>query len=195
LLQRQKRIRRFFRSVYEPEVRLFGGPLAMDHIHAHFDADSAGWLELDRLAVAGRRDLSDEALALAVMNDLFLRTLGDPGEVWDVWCNLAELRPAPVGAVPRIEISFIGDPRPLATAAERRVLARYARANEALARGLRRLWNRGALSCGLRAILAFVATFHFNRHGLDASQQSRIIAGMMQAWSPRRRLRGADRQA
>jgi hypothetical protein len=165
----------------------------MDLVHAHFDVDSAGWLELDRLAAAGRRALPDDLLALAVMNDLFLETLGDAGEVWDVWCTLGELRPPVDGVAPALEALSIADLARLSTPAERRVLSRYARGNKAFARGLDALWNRGALTCGLRAALAVVATFHFNRHGLDASRQSRLVAAMMRAWNPHRRLRAARR--
>jgi thiopeptide-type bacteriocin biosynthesis protein len=193
-LERLGFIRRFFPSVYEPEVRLFGGAEAMNLIHAYFDVDTDAWLELDRLGTPGCRVLSGEVLSLAVMNDLFAAVLADSGEVWDVWCNVGELRPALKEDPPAMTILMIRDVLPLVTPAERRVLRRYTRANHTLARGLVRLWNRGVLSCGVRGILPFIATFHFNRHGLDLSQQSRLVGGMVAAWSPRGRMRCAERR-
>jgi len=191
-LRRRRRIRRFFCSVYEPEIRSFGGASAMDLVHAYFEVDSAAWIELDQLSAAGRGTLAADVVSLAAVNDLFLRALEDAGEVWDAWCNLAELRPAPKGDLPRLRVPFLAGLLPMATATERRVLRRYARANQVLARGLSRLWSRGALSTGLRAILPFVAAFHFNRHGVGGPAQSRLVGAMAEAWRPQRGMRGEE---
>ncbi|PYM59934.1 MAG: hypothetical protein DMD79_16735, partial [Candidatus Rokuibacteriota bacterium] len=96
-LRRTGHVTRFFSSVYEPETRQFGGPEAMKHVHAYFDADTAAWIALDRLAERGARAISPETLNVAVLNDLFWRTLGDASEVWYVWANLFQVLGAPEG--------------------------------------------------------------------------------------------------
>jgi len=158
-------VRRVFESVYEPETRVFGGPQAMRLVHAYFHADAAAWMELDRLAQSASRVVSSEHLAAGVLNDLFFRTLEDRNEVWDVWSNLSAGSPRNENdQAPAFDIAGLLSQD--LTPAEARVLKRYNRANQVLAKGLCRLWAEGALSRGLRAILTSIAVFHFNRHGL-----------------------------
>ena len=193
-LRRRGHLTRFFSSVYEPEARQFGGPEAMTHVHAYFDADTAAWIALDRLAERGARAISTETLNVAVLNDLFWRTLGDSSEVWDVWGNLFQLLGAPAGP-PGATVADLVAPGGLLVMASRGeigVIRRYERANRALAAGLLRVWNRGRLGHGLRAILPFVALFHFNRHGVDGGRQAPLVRSMMAAWSPKQRLVGVE---
>jgi thiopeptide-type bacteriocin biosynthesis protein len=193
-LRRAGHVTRFFRSVYEPETRQFGGPEAMAHVHAYFDTDTAAWIALDRLAERGLRTVTPEVWHVAVLNDLFYQTLGDRSEVWDVWANLFTVLGAPEGPpdARATELVFPSGLPAAAGAGEGRVLRRYEVANRRLAGGLRRVWSRGRLGCGLRALLPFVALVHFNRHGVDGERQAPLVRSMMAAWSPRRRLVGAE---
>ena len=191
--RRERVVARWFFSTYEPEVFQFGGPRALPLVHRYFAADSLAWLAWDRLTEAGATSLTPSLLSAGVLNDLFVSTVDGPEEVWDVWCNLARMHepetlvgPAGVGAITLAELA------PLVSPAERRLLARQARANRALATGLGRLWGQGLLGCGLRAILPFVALFHWNRFGLGRPASGRICAAMMAATSPKRGLRGAS---
>ncbi len=192
-------VERFFFSVYEPEFRLFGGPAAMRLVHRYFDADSTGWVELDRLAQSGQRTaLPADAFSAAVINDLFVRTIQDRSEVWDAWRNLAALAHAgdldrPDAARPEAGIT---SPLPsAASGAEARTLDRYARANRALGEGLRKLHDRGCLDAGLRGVVAFIAMFHLNRHGFDGPRQAALATMMCSAWDPRVHLHGGVREA
>jgi thiopeptide-type bacteriocin biosynthesis protein len=190
-LRRDGWVQRFFPSVYEPEVFQFGGREAMDLVHTYFDVDSLAWMEMDRLWAAGTATARADQIVLAVANDLFLRVLEDTGEVWDVWCNLVALRPAAEAVVPGpVPILFIDSLLPDVTRPEAAILARYAKANQRLATGLQRVWSRGRLLSGLRAILPFVALFHFNRYGIDGPTQAALAGAMQQAWSPKHGLRG-----
>jgi len=193
-LRRARHVRRFFPSVYEPEIRRFGGPEAMSYVHAYFDADTAAWIALDRLDERGNRTIPTEILNVAVLNDLFSRTLGEPAEIWDVWSNLLQMLHVPevagVGPAPPIDIldGLIG----AAYSTEAAILRRYAVANRRLATGLLRVWGKGRLRCGLRVVLPLVALFHFNRHGIDGGRQAPLVRSMVAAWDPTRQLVGAE---
>lgn len=190
-LKRDGFVKRFFPSVYEPEVFQFGGAEAMDRVHEHFDADSMAWIALDQLAASGPRTIPTKVVVLAVMNDLFLRTLSCPSEVWDVWCNIASLLQAAQGMhPPTTGIVLIDSLLPHASKEEAHILQDYMRSNQQLSTGLWQIWNNGKLQCGLRAIFPFIAMFHFNRHGLDASARAALAYAMRCAWNPKRRLRG-----
>jgi thiopeptide-type bacteriocin biosynthesis protein len=184
-------IKSFFRSIYEPETSLFGGVLAMNVVHEHFDADSMAWIGFDRLVASGRQTIQSETLVLAVLNDLFVRTIPCPWEVWDVWCNVARLGP-PTNEMhsSSIELVFIDDLLPKVSKNEKRILQDYARSNQHLAEGLRQL-NEGKLLCGLRSILPFIAIFLLNRHGLG-HRHAILANGMSQTWNPKRNLRGFE---
>lgn len=186
-------VQRFFRSVYEPEFRQFGGIEAMEWVHRYFDADSMGWIALDRLASRGERTSSTEMFVLATMNDLFLRTLSCPEEVWDAWCNLASVMPSDHSDdAPMADIVLLESLLPSASPAEVQILQEFVSSNQQLANGLWQVWNGGRLQCGLRSILPFVAMFHFNRHGLNAATQAALAHAMSRAWNPKRTLRGAS---
>ncbi|GJE00519.1 lantibiotic dehydratase C-terminal domain-containing protein [Methylobacterium isbiliense] len=180
-----------FWSVYEPETRQFGGPEAMARVHAYWEADGLAWIARDRLAEAGTALLPTPLLLGAVLNDLFWRTLGDGPEVWDTWCNLAAILRDEAEATGPAEPSGLDQLIPSAGAAEAALLGGYARANAALARGLRGAWSRGRLTGGLRAILPFVALFTLNRHGIGQPEAALLARAMRAAWNPRQGLRGA----
>lgn len=193
-LRRDGAVERFFPSVYEPEVRLFGGAEAMSLVHDYFDADTAGWMELDRHWAAGVAALQPEDVVSVVANELFALALGDRAEIWDAWSNvLALVAPAAEAADPFHRMMPIpSELRALATPAESRVLGRYCAANEALANGLRDVWSRGRLECGLRGMLPFVVIFHLHRYGLDAARQARVAEAMQRVWDPRGAMHRSD---
>jgi thiopeptide-type bacteriocin biosynthesis protein len=192
-LQHDGLVKHFFQSVYEPEVLQFGGPEAMALVHQYFENDSLAWIALDLLEEGNARTIATDTVVLAVMNDLFLRTLYCSAEVWDAWCNLAKSIPSSqTDTPPGTEILLIESILPSACAGEERILRNYLEANQQLATGLQQTWNEGKLLCGMRALLPFIAMFHFNRHGLDAVRQLAIASAMQQAWNPKEGLRGAE---
>jgi thiopeptide-type bacteriocin biosynthesis protein len=193
--QARRVVRSWSSSVYEPETFQFGGPEAMALVHAHFDRDAHLALAWDARARLSRTSVTTTLLSTALLNDLFLRAVaGAEEEAWDVWCNLAALHgppglPPAAPAVPSLTIASL---LPLVSAGEGRLLRGYAHANRRLAAGLRRLWLGGHLRCGLRALLPFVALFHWNRFALDHADTVRICAAMCAALDPKRGLRGAS---
>src|SRR5205814_6504817 len=124
--------------------RLFGGEEAMELVHAHFDADARAWMALDELSERREATLPSEALSVAMLNDLFSRTLEGRTEIWDTWCNVAEAQGLQVESQP-LEIFGLKELRTLATPAEWSIVRRYLGANTALANGLRALWNSSKL--------------------------------------------------
>jgi thiopeptide-type bacteriocin biosynthesis protein len=185
-------LRYFFPSIYEPEAYQFGGIEAVDLVHAYFDADSMAWISIEVLAELGRRTISTDILVLAVMNDLFFRTLECPSEVWDVWCNLASLIPTSQERPSEIDVFLIESLLPHASLEEISILQDYAEANQKLSAGLLQVQRNGKLHYGLRAIFPFIAMFHFNRHGLNCERQAVLANAMKAAWNPKRNLIGVD---
>lgn len=191
-LQARGVVAAWFPSAYEPETHQFGGPAATEAVHAYFDADTRALL---RWSALPRRRVSDAVLSLAVLNDMFLKAVGAPEEVWDVWCNLAGMYRGLAQAVP--EIPAIGLPglRRLVGPEGAEVAAIYDAAHAALAGALAELWRGGALLWGRRAILPFVAAFHWNRYAFPAARMAELAEAMRAAWSPKRGMIGAEVRA
>lgn len=186
----------WYPSVYEPEVRKYGGPGATEAVHRHFDADTSVWLGLQSLV----RDevlaslVPNAATVMTVMaNALFGRVLGDRDEVWDAWANLADIA---LPARPEVDLGLaIGDGTldsliRSSVAPVAALLTSYRGAHEQLAAALADELEAGHLTAGLRAILPFVVQADFQRWGLDGTAQGTIAAAMTTAWDPRQDLRG-----
>ena len=152
-------IERFFPSIYEPETRRFGGPAAMELVHAYFDAGTRAWLAWPA---------APPEYAVAVLQHLFQQTLQSAPEAAQVWDLLAEGAPEVEAAGGVWTGEFTADDL---------------HANLALAEGLQRLWHSGALQAGLRSLLAAVAMFHFNRYGIAGPQQAALAKGMALAYA------------
>jgi thiopeptide-type bacteriocin biosynthesis protein len=168
-----------FVSVYEPEARLFGGILSMQAVHSFFEADSINamrWLDIPRV----RRRTANHEFSFRVIDDLFERALEGGSEVWDAWNNIMELTTTH-GARQQWGL----DTFPSTFSKEERSIWRsYQSANQRLADRCRDLWHRGALTVGLRALISYVAMFHFNRYGLDGMQQAEIARFAIQLRNP-----------
>jgi len=165
----------------------------MRSIHAYWSTDSLAWIAMDRLSERSAFAIPHATLIAAVLDDLFWRVLADAGEVWDTWCNLQTIlqdRTAPEN-VPAI-LPSLEDICSAASVAEADLVARYQRANAALAKGLVRAWETGRMQCGARSILPFVALFTLNRHGFDQAKAAMIVSAMIVARNPKQQLRGAQ---
>jgi thiopeptide-type bacteriocin biosynthesis protein len=174
-------------SVYEPETFAFGGEAAMHAVHDYFAADTSAWLRLPELRTRGAPTVSGSAISVAQLNELFARALdGRAEEVWDVWCRLAAFHAlAPAKEARRRGRATLRDIAQLEQAALLLpVLEEIARANAALAETLAALDARGELLQGLRAVLATVALFHWNRIGLRPEYRRQVLQAMTEAWNP-----------
>jgi thiopeptide-type bacteriocin biosynthesis protein len=178
-LQRQGFVEHFFRSCYEPEQARFGGAEAMSLVHDYFDADTSQWLLLQQISAAKRRSFPAGTLVTNVLNHLFTAVVGDPAEVWDIWCQCSELagRESFEADEDYLDPMFasIEALRPLASPDEMAILDAYESANMTLATGLKQLWSDGKLQRGVRGVLATVAMFGLNRHGIDQNVQSKLV--------------------
>ncbi|WP_446040481.1 methyltransferase, FxLD system [Streptomyces sp. SID1121] len=165
--------------VYEPEVDAFGGPAAMDAAHELFHSDSRHLLTYKPSPEhLGRRETA-VLLVSAMMRGAGL----DWYEQGDVWAQVAALRPAtnPLRSERAAELAQAL--RKLMTA-DAHDLCRpkgslyahdaWVNAFEGAGAALADLAHRGALTRGLRAVLAHHVIFHANRAGLLLDDQSAL---------------------
>lgn len=179
------------RAVYEPETRRFGGTEAMTAVHDFFAVDTRAFLATRRLGQHGGVSVSPEVFSLTTVGELFrVGLVGAGGEIWDAWCNLAEMHGHPwrERAAEPLPLPTFAQLQELATMAVAPSVAALGSGVHALARHLTRLLHSGALGVGLRGLLATVALFHWNRHGLPKGARHQLLAGALAATDPYRRL-------
>jgi thiopeptide-type bacteriocin biosynthesis protein len=176
----------FFRSPYEPEQTRFGGAEAMQIVHDYFDADTSQWLLLQRMRAAKLCNLLATTLLTGVLNHLFAAVVGDPAEVWAIWCQctglIGEESAHVAGDCLNPVFASIDALRTLASPEEIAILDAYEAANLAMAAGLKEVWSKGKLQRGVRGILATVAMFGFNRHGIDETAQTQLVHTILQGF-------------
>lgn len=171
-------VRRWAFQIYEPEIQAFGGVQAMDAVHALFHADSRRLL--DYLHTAEKPDRRRE-LALILAGTLLRGAHLDWYEQGDVWARLAGHRfisaelPEP-GSPPAARIQT------LITATEHHMHSplhmapSWGEAYERAGHQLAALFEQGGLTRGLRAVLAHVVLFCWNRIGIPAAEQGLYAA-------------------
>lgn len=165
--------------IYEPEVDAFGGQEAMDAAHELFHRDSRHLLAYQPSPEhLGRRETA-VLLASAMMRGAGL----DWFEQGDVWAKVAALRPTTTRLQPELVAELAPTMRMLMTADAHGLyrsdgplhrhdewVAAFQRAGATLAD----LAGRGALTRGLRAVIAHHVIFHANRAGLLRDDQSAL---------------------
>lgn len=160
-------LERWWSSTYEPETYRLGGSAALTAVHDLFCADTTVWLGWESLSRQGGARLSEDLMALALYGDLLLRATEATEETWDVWCALhriyaGALLEAPSEPPSRRHLLLPQGLYRLANDAERSLLDHGFAANEKFARALEQIWERGELVGGRRALLATLASFHWN---------------------------------
>ncbi|MEU5393533.1 methyltransferase, FxLD system [Streptomyces tibetensis] len=165
--------------VYEPETDAFGGPEAMDAAHELFHSDSRHLLTYQTNPMRlGRRETA------VLLTSAMMRGAGlDWFEQGDVWAKVAALRPATAPQPPERAAELAPAMRRLMTAdahslcrpdgplhAHEEWVPAFERAGATLAD----LAARGALTRGLRAVIAHHVIFHANRAGLLRDDQSAL---------------------
>ncbi|WP_406170282.1 methyltransferase, FxLD system [Streptomyces sp. NBC_00996] len=166
-------------GIYEPETDTFGGPEAMDAAHELFDSDSRHLLTYQTSPMhLGRRET-----AVLLTSVMMLGAGLDWFEQGDVWAKVAALRPATAQQPPERAAELAPAMRKLMTAdahslchpggplhAHEEWVTAFERAGATLAD----LAGRGALTRGLRAVIAHHVIFHANRAGLLRDDQSAL---------------------
>lgn len=167
-------------GIYEPETAAFGGGSAIPIVHDLFCADSRGVLTFARQPTPqlGRRELS-----LLLIRALQQQAGLDWFEAGDVFDRVAQLRPIPADAnatridtlatrmrpllaIPvQADSELFGEGGAVAYAAD--WLAGFIHAGRRLGEAA----AAGRLDRGLRAVLAHIVIFHWNRLGLSAVSQ------------------------
>ncbi|TFE55360.1 methyltransferase, FxLD system [Streptomyces sp. ICN441] len=165
--------------VYEPETDTFGGPEAMNAAHELFHSDSRHLLTYKLSPMhLGRRETA------VLLASVMMRGAGlDWFEQGDVWAKVVALRPATNPPPPEraTELSsamqklMIADAHSLCHPggplhAHEEWVTAFERAGATLAE----LAGRGALTRGLRAVIAHHVIFHANRAGLLRDDQSAL---------------------
>ncbi|MFC8239353.1 methyltransferase, FxLD system [Streptomyces chartreusis] len=165
--------------VYEPETDTFGGREAMDAAHELFHRDSRHLLTYQPNPMhLGRRETA------ALLASVMMRGAGlDWFEQGDVWAKVAVLRPVTNPPPPERAAELAPAMRMLMTAdahslcrpggplhAHEEWVTAFKRAGATLAD----LAGRGALTRGLRAVIAHHVIFHANRAGLLRDDQSAL---------------------
>ncbi|MFJ4574506.1 methyltransferase, FxLD system [Streptomyces sp. NPDC088846] len=165
--------------VYEPETEAFGGPDAMDAAHELFHSDSRHLLTYQpRPGHLGRRETT--VLLVSAM----MRAAGlDWFEQGDVWAKIAALRPVTRPLPPERVAELAPAVRELMTS-DAHSLCRpdgplhahgaWVTAFERAGATLADLAGCGALTRGLRAVIAHHVIFHANRAGLVRDDQSAL---------------------
>jgi len=187
-------ITRWRPSIYEPETAAFGGPTALAIVHDLFCADSRGVLTYTRQPnpQLGRRELS-----LLLITALQQHAGLDWFESGDVFDRVTQLRPAPAGADAERVAALALTMRPLlavAVTADTPLftpngpvgyagpwLAAFIHAGQHLAEAA----VANHLDRGLRATIAHIVIFHWNRLGLTAPAQGILAHAAKAAILPR----------
>jgi thiopeptide-type bacteriocin biosynthesis protein len=177
---------------YEPEVAAFGGTAGMNIAHDLFCADTSGILAYIRQdsPQLGRREVS--VLLISAM----LAAAGlDWYERGDIFARVAAMRPEPApGAAGQAAqlagqlLTLLAMPASAASAllSEDGVCqaARWHAGFTDAGRRVADASSSGALSRGLRAVLAHAVIFHWNRLGLSASAQAILARAAASACLP-----------
>jgi thiopeptide-type bacteriocin biosynthesis protein len=179
-------------GMYEPETSAFGGPAGTDIAHDLFCADSHGVLDYARRdsPPLGRRELS------VLLISAILATAGlDWFERADVFDRVARIRPAPGRDDARVR-QLATHLRPLLAQAPSATLPVFAPGGPAAFAGpwlaafqeagsrFGEAASNGLLDRGVRAVLAHVVIFHWNRLGLLASTQGTLARAATTALLP-----------
>ncbi|MEV6592183.1 methyltransferase, FxLD system [Streptomyces acidicola] len=163
--------------IYEPEADAFGGAEAMDGAHELFHQDSRHLVTYQPSPeTLGRRETA-VLLASGMMRAASL----DWFEQGDVWAKVAALRQA-TGHLPFARAAQLAPAMRKLMTADAHDLCRptgplaghdgWVAAFERVGAVLASLANRGALTRGLRAVIAHHVIFHSNRAGLLRGDQS-----------------------
>ncbi|MFH9576255.1 methyltransferase, FxLD system [Streptomyces sp. NPDC017454] len=164
-------------SVYEPETEAFGGAEAMEVAHTLFHQDSRHLLTHQ----PGQENLGRRETAILLASTMMRAAGLDWYEQGDVWAKIAALRPATGRPPSERATELVRAMRKLMTVDAHGLCrpggplaghSEWVAAFEQAGAELTSLADRGALTRGLRAVIAHHAIFHSNRAGLLRSDQS-----------------------
>ncbi|MGW0885900.1 methyltransferase, FxLD system [Streptomyces sp. NPDC002671] len=163
-------------GIYEPETEAFGGASAMTCAHALFHEDSRHLLAYQ----PGPGRLGRRETAVLLMSSLMRAANLDWFEQGDVWAKVAALRPSADAPALERSTALLPPMRKLMSAEARTLCheggaldghAEWVAAFERAGTTFAYLAAQGALTRGLRAVIAHHVIFHANRAGLPSADQ------------------------
>ncbi len=181
-------------SIYEPETAAFGGSLAMDIVHDLFCADSRGAVTYIRQQAPG---LGRRELSFLLLHAMLEHAGLDWFEIGDVFDRVSQMRPTPIdGDDRRVEtlaatmrrlwaLAGIADTPMFAPEGPVGYAAPWLAAFIQAGRSLGAASTANRLDRGLRATIAQVVIFHWNRIGLSARTQGVLAHAAIAATLPR----------
>lgn len=182
------------RGIYEPETAAFGGSTATSVVHNLFCADTRGVLGYVRQTDPG---LGRRELSLLLLRALQQHAGLDSFEAGDVFSRVADIRPTPreadanrVQALamkmrPLLSIPVQADNPLFTSGGPAAYAAAWLAAHIDAGQRLGRAAAAGTLERGLRATLAHIVIFHWNRLGLSADAQGILAHAATDALLPR----------
>ena len=176
-LHRSGHITTWTHTLYEPETTAFGGASGLEQAHHLFHQDSRHLLAYLELVSADHQVLGRRESGL-LLGSALLRGAGlDPFEQADAWARLNALRPLPKTFCPdavlrsQVRTLVTTDPRSFSPESPGHPWKEWSQVFTETGRRLADLAQRGRLSRGLRAVLAHLLLFSFNRWGLSYRDQ------------------------
>lgn len=178
-------------AIYEPEAAAFGGETGMGIAHALFCADSAGVLDYVRRE---NLPLDRRELSVLLISAMCAAAGLDWYECGDVFTRIASMRPDPPAATARAALTaqlrvLLSAPAHagstlFATSGPVAFATPWRDAFEKAGQCLGAAATAGILSRGLRALLAHLVIFHWNRLGLPAGAQAILARAAARACLP-----------
>jgi thiopeptide-type bacteriocin biosynthesis protein len=181
-------------GIYEPESAAFGGAHAMPVVHDLFCADSRGVLTYTHQHAPG---LGRRELSLLLLRGLHQHAGLDWFETGDVYARVAEMRPTPADGDATRADALAAQIRPLLAIAVSPDMPLFAPGGPvvsaapwlvAFLKAGQHLGEAAAanrLDRGLRAVIAQIVIFHWNRLGLSAHTQGILAHAAKAAALPR----------
>lgn len=186
-------VERVVPGVYEPESRLFGGPMSMHYVHRLFTADSLAWLDYHASPRHGENERGARwQLSLAMLHALFAGldiTGWEDLDVWDRVRGTAGRRLTAVTTLAgfaqvaaQIRACWLQSDQNSAYLGpdEEKIVDAFRRAVLPVASD----WRDGYFSTrsayvGPRQAAAFATVFHWNRAGLSLTRQALLTEALI----------------
>ncbi|WP_283137523.1 methyltransferase, FxLD system [Rhizohabitans arisaemae] len=170
-------------QVYEPETRAFGGDEAMNVVHELFHADSFHLLKHFSHAAEGGQPYLRRELGLILAAQLLRGARQGWYEQGDVWARVAghrlstpAARPPAPGSLAANQVQALITASSPAAHSPLAAAPNWSRAFTDTGTALAHLFEQGLLTRGLRAVLAHIILFAWNRAGIPPGEQGLLSA-------------------
>jgi len=178
---------RAWSTTYEPELDRLGGPAMIDAVHDWFVADTRAWVAHERARFAGRARVGGELMCGILLHELAAGACEEGAETWAIWqalCRAYAGHPAMATATAASHPHALALARDHACDEERAVLSAAGAAVQRFTETLAAAWQDGTLVGGPRALIATMASFHFNLWCVNVGAAAALCRTMASALHP-----------